>query len=339
MRAWPGFSNSSTTTTTSSAIRSYYLYDHNRTNDIHDNANDLLWNSHANMPQIYSRSPIEPQPTRRRPSSAPAPSSSSMERRSTSPVRPMLPELTDADDAIVLSDLVRTGEASRLRRRGAMRFDHGHSHGPGPGNPTNIPDAPRASSPGIVLVERSNWDSDSDLDTPVFAGHSPFGSSSRTRRRHVRPSRRYGPYSSASSSAAAGMTSGLQPQEGKDDYTYTLVCGAELADCEADEIEAFRPSILPLYPPSQTASTSKKATKRTTGCGAAIHLHAAPRPRFQVWAARSAATESVVPMDACYFDTKEAARFSRSPCGCVKEGIGCAVWYVVFLPNYDQRWI
>src|SRR3954447_15364031 len=38
------------------------------------------------------------------------------------------PTVTDADDSIVLSDLVRTGEASRLRRRGAMRLEHGLGH-------------------------------------------------------------------------------------------------------------------------------------------------------------------------------------------------------------------
>ncbi|KAF8653455.1 hypothetical protein AX16_003930 [Volvariella volvacea WC 439] len=36
-------------------------------------------------------------------------------------------------DSIVLSDLVRAGEASRLRRRGAMRIDHSQSHGFGTG--------------------------------------------------------------------------------------------------------------------------------------------------------------------------------------------------------------
>ncbi|TBU28735.1 hypothetical protein BD311DRAFT_806770 [Dichomitus squalens] len=37
---------------------------------------------------------------------------------------PAGPQMTDADDSIVLAGLVRTGEASRLRRRGAIRLDH-----------------------------------------------------------------------------------------------------------------------------------------------------------------------------------------------------------------------
>ncbi|KAL0569162.1 hypothetical protein V5O48_012808, partial [Marasmius crinis-equi] len=43
------------------------------------------------------------------------------------PPPPPPPELQDADDSIVLSDLVRTGEASRLRRRGAIRSNHQRS--------------------------------------------------------------------------------------------------------------------------------------------------------------------------------------------------------------------
>src|SRR5882757_8243731 len=54
------------------------------------------------MPQLYRRDP---------PNNGTEPSSDNLEP-------------TDADDSIVLSDLVRTGEASRLRRRGAMRIDH-----------------------------------------------------------------------------------------------------------------------------------------------------------------------------------------------------------------------
>ncbi|KAG6886779.1 hypothetical protein C0992_002413 [Termitomyces sp. T32_za158] len=39
--------------------------------------------------------------------------------------------MTDTDDSIVIDDLVRTAEASRLRRRGALRLDH-HHHYPHP---------------------------------------------------------------------------------------------------------------------------------------------------------------------------------------------------------------
>ncbi|KAG6875505.1 hypothetical protein C0993_008892 [Termitomyces sp. T159_Od127] len=50
--------------------------------------------------------------------------------------------MTDTDDSIVLDDLVRTGEASRLRRRGAMRLEHYHHH----------------SHPHAIL----SWDDDDD---------------------------------------------------------------------------------------------------------------------------------------------------------------------------------
>ena len=36
-------------------------------------------------------------------------------------------------------------------------------------------------------------------------------------------------------------------------------------------------------------------------------------------------SETVIPLDACCFDAKEASRFKSSQCGCVNESIGCAV--------------
>jgi len=226
------------------------------------------------------------------------------------------------DDSIVLSDLVRTGEVSRLRRRGAMRIDHNHLHHATAGGHV-VPGAPRLSTPNIVLVERSNWDSDSDLDSPVFTSHWNMDPvASRTGRRHPRPSRRYGPYSGTG--LPSGSSSGV-----KDEYVYTLVCGVDVPTSEPVETEPFRPSILPLYPNSSSSSASAvKAHTKSTGCGSVIHVHAAPRSRFRTWSARGASSETVVPMEACYFGTREAARFSKSSCGCVNEGVGCAIWFV-----------
>ncbi|KAJ3531426.1 hypothetical protein NM688_g7578 [Phlebia brevispora] len=79
------------------------------------------------------------------------------------------PQLTDADDSIVLSDLVRTGEASRLRRRGAMRLEHGAPRplltgsppapttssrfGPPPTRPVIVPPSRPTSPPvGAILL-------------------------------------------------------------------------------------------------------------------------------------------------------------------------------------------
>jgi hypothetical protein len=241
------------------------------------------------MPQIYPQNP-----PRRRSSSAASSSSWS------SPIlRP-----TDADESLVLSDLVRTGEASRLRRRGAMRIDHNALSQGGP----------RVSSPTLVIVERPSWDSDYDLD--LSEGHLGRTASLRYPRQRQRPSRRFGPY-----------TSWDQPQEEQpDEYVYTLVCGAESVNYDSSE-GPFKPSILPLYPP--TASSSRCEAKQSTGCGSLIHLRAAPRPRVGMWSAHGCSSSAVVALDAGYFETREAAKFSRNTCGCIKEGVGCAVWYVI----------
>jgi hypothetical protein len=44
-----------------------------------------------------------------------------------------------------------------------------------------------------------------------------------------------------------------------------------------------------------------------------------------MWATRTVASSCVVPLEAHYFDAAEAAKFEHSSCGCVKEGVGCAV--------------
>ncbi|KAF8952931.1 hypothetical protein BDZ97DRAFT_120182 [Flammula alnicola] len=64
---------------------------------------------------------------------------------------------------------------------------------------------------------------------------------------------------------------------------------------------------------------------RSTECGTVVHMQAAPHPRVGLWSACGAASSSVVPLEAIYFDTREAAKCVRSSCGCVKEGVGCAV--------------
>ena len=236
---------------------------------------------------------------------------------------PDITTLVDLDDSIVLSDLLRTGEASRLRRRGAMRIDHtNHNHHTTSAGHV-LPGPPRLSPPNFVLIERSNSDSDSDLDSPSFTSYSNFDppSTNRPGRRHLRSSRRFGPYSSP------GL--GQQP---KDEYPYSLLCGSEASTCDdEDQQEPFVPSVLPLYPPpmsSLSPSKRQRQTKKSTGCGSLVHLHAAPKSRFRMWTAKSSAAESVLPLDGEYFDEKEASRFTTSPCGCVSEGVGCAIWYV-----------
>ncbi|KDR84439.1 hypothetical protein GALMADRAFT_151335 [Galerina marginata CBS 339.88] len=240
------------------------------------------------MPQIYA-----PNPLRRRSSSSASSSSSSSS--STTALRPI-----DADDSIVLSDLVRTGEASRLRRRGAMRIDPAlHSVG-------------SARTPSVVIVDRQTWDAEYEFDLASL--HEPSGrtASLRLPHRRQRSTRRYGPYASGSSGQ----------HEVADEYVYSLVCGQKIHGYDSDDFEAFKPSVLPVYPATHRP---EREINRSTGCGSLVHVRAAPRPRVGVWTAYSAASSIVVPLDAGYFDACEAAKFARSSCGCTKEGIGCAV--------------
>lgn len=127
--------------------------------------------------------------------------------------------------------------------------------------------------------------------------------------------RRYGPYN----------TSAPEQEETDEEMVYTLVCGAETAERIVDDFEPFKPSVLPLYPPQPPAKA--KDTTRSSGCGAVIHVRAAPRPRVGVWSAHGAASVAVVPLDASYFDAREAAKIVRSKCGCISEGVGCSIWY------------
>ena len=245
------------------------------------------------MPQVY-----DPHPEPRRGRSSSSASSSSMSSISPGSMRP-----TDADESIVLSDLVRTGEASRLRRRGAMRIDHGAPH-------------IVMASPMMATADRPNWNSYPDPDQTALEGHlyrNPLSRFSRNRPH----SRRYGPHDT---------TAYTHLRDQPDQFVYTLVCGTKVTNFDLDDkIEPFKPSILPLYPPL-ASSSSKKSMDRNTGCGTIVHMHAAPRVRVGMWTAHSAAPSSVITLEASYFDTREAAEFTRSSCGCIKEGVGCAVW-------------
>jgi hypothetical protein len=238
------------------------------------------------------------------------------------------PQMTDADDSIVLSDLVRTGEASRLRRRGAMRLDHAsifnsnaanqglgqRQRSPGSWDP---PSVIRVRSPTWVAAESGSEDEDAawsqrvaDYDTSVPAEPATDG-------RRVEP----------------------ESEKEKEVYEHMLFCGGEEEDEDWNDrplLPAWEPSPLPLFPspPSSPRSRSRyslrKSRKKNNGCGALIHMHASPRRRQGVWMAKSEAMDSVITLDSSYFDRKAVVKMLRSACGCIREGVGCAVWSVIF---------
>jgi hypothetical protein len=215
------------------------------------------------------------------------------------------PTPTDADDSIVLSDLVRTGEASRLRRRGAMRLEHGLAGTSGP--ILHLPNAIRPPPSPPAILRRSSTPATPDEGfSNGRGGYSIYG-----RPRMNAEVRR-------SDSVGEG-------------YGFTLFCGGEEVESDADSWSSapFEPSILPLDPASTSSTsilTSTRRPKRSNGCGALVHMQASPRRRLGVWIAESAATDAVVEMDTSYFDRAAVVKIVKSACGCIREGVGCGVW-------------
>ena len=208
-------------------------------------------------------------------------------------------EPTDADDSIFLSDLVRTGEASRLRRRGAMRLDH------------NLLSAQRnedgrVTPPTVVVARTPSWiepPSDDDESTQAWEqGYNP--SSPRPQGRSV--------------------------VHGQETYGYTLYCGGEEPSSSfVQHTSLYVRSPLPSYPPAPSDSGPRRhdgPLQKTNGCGAVIHLRASRRDGSPVWIGKDEATSAVVPVDASYFERHTVVRMIRSACGCVREGVGCAIW-------------
>ena len=217
------------------------------------------------------------------------------------------PESSDADDEIVLSDLVRTGEASRLRRRGAMRIDHAVREGGGP---------PPAQSPGSYPSGRDVQANESILDPNAFWRQDQDGADEE-----------YGPpYTGEWPETRDTQTDDLDdPEDLKNStHTFVLYCGAE----EPNLMSSTTPHVispLPAYPPrpphSRTFTTSN-------GCGAVIHTSAIPPRQRGDWMASLGSTDAIIEMDSQYFDRSVVVKMVKSPCGCVREGIGCRFWYV-----------
>ena len=114
---------------------------------------------------------------------------------------------------------------------------------------------------------------------------------------------------------------------------FVLICGGEDVSCPSKGyVQPFYPSILPTArhkrsPSSASTSSTSPPTRRLNGCGTVIHMRAVPNRRQGVWqgAAHTAPTDIVVSLDSSYFERGVVTKMLRSACGCVREGIGCAV--------------
>ncbi|KAH9854918.1 hypothetical protein C2E23DRAFT_725385 [Lenzites betulinus] len=265
------------------------------------------------MPQVYRRhSDYNP-----RPPAAP--------RRRSSIAPPAGPQATDADDSIVLADLVRTGEASRLRRRGAMRLDHGATttaRAPLAGASTAPPNSFIVIPPARpIIIEPSrtpspepNPDDGADEYTysagPVWRGVEPTPA-----REPARPER--------------GQTVEILSESIQAGQSFILYCGGdegEFSDEEEERPPAFQPSPFPLMRSAGSSSRPLgKSIRRSNGCGALVHVRAYPQRPRGVWMAKEEASKTVVGLDAQYCDHSAMDKMLRSACGCIREGIGCSV--------------
>lgn len=275
------------------------------------------------MPQVYRRrSEISHQrpalePRRR---STPASASSSSQQQ---------PTITDADDSIVLSDLVRTGEASRLRRRGAMRIDHPRT--------TNQP--PAQSQPPLPTSGRTLPLPPQRASTPPWASSDPLLDDDYPYQ--SQDWRDWSNDDSFDSNTAMPLddlrTTATTPSHANTEIPFMLLCGADSNDNHINLFDRpasspFHPSPLPRSPYSPTPSCSNSNHSQNThsqfsnGCGAIVHMRAFPQKPRGVWVGKQEATDVVVPLDSTYFERTIVAKMMKSACGCIREGIGCAVW-------------
>lgn len=203
-------------------------------------------------------------------------------------------QLTDVDDSIVLSDLVRTGEASRLRRRGAMRLDH---------NAMNTQRYTGGTTPPTIIVPTSpSWIAPDDEEDDDFT------------------------QTWEQADDTMSLSGEVRAVADSDPCDHILYCGREepMLQWTIGRGPYEPPSPLPSYPPISTSHN--RNTRWTNGCGAIIHMRAWRRQRTSVWAGKDEATSAVVPIDPSYLDRPSIVRSARSACGCVREAVGCAIW-------------
>lgn len=119
----------------------------------------------------------------------------------------------------------------------------------------------------------------------------------------------------------------------KSTNSFVLYCGAAEPH-SSSSTTPYPISPLPAYP---RRSSSPRTSQTHNGCGAIIHMAAVPRRRCGVWMARFGSTDAVIEMDSHYFDRSVVVRMMKSPCGCLREGVGCRFWCVGLTISYRRR--
>ena len=251
-----------------------------------------------------------------------------------------LAHVSDADESIVLSDLVRSGEVSRLRRRGAIAIrDMNVPQSPIPlalNAPPTTSGTSRHSSISLPPLAQPNLEpdlseTDDDDAEQRQGGVGRWFFRSRLNLRELSTSDLNDP-----DPLLFPREVDVRLEDDDEDSSFVLFCGGRLRESEwysspnllrphdpptRHRASAFRPP-----PSAHRSSSSFTRARRTNGCGVLIHPNAQPRRRQGTWVACGAAAETVVKMDARYFDCYATVRMIKSACGCVREGVGCRVW-------------
>ncbi|EMD40316.1 hypothetical protein CERSUDRAFT_102733 [Gelatoporia subvermispora B] len=133
------------------------------------------------------------------------------------------------------------------------------------------------------------------------------------------------------SATAAGMQADDAdgPVQAGEPEGFVLYCGGqeqETSEPIRNSRAPFRPSPLPMSCASPSpARASAPPPRRSNGCGALVHIRAYPERPRGVWVGKQEASEVVVGLEPSYFERAIVGKMMKSACGCIREGIGCAV--------------
>ncbi|KAH8106451.1 hypothetical protein DFH11DRAFT_1691863 [Phellopilus nigrolimitatus] len=220
---------------------------------------------------------------------------------STSTYSSSVPTEVEEEEPMALSDLVRTGEASRLRRRGAIT---GH-------RANRQSSSSFAGAVGETLLNGTEYQWNRPPLAQIVVPPPPWTDVSP-----VNPPAVYPPWPDI-----PDPTKAEEEADGHHGSSYAIYCGYE--DWEFGDEEPYEPS--PLPEPFEAPTPSTRAPQRfrkSTGCGALIHTNGTPRTKNGTWQARGKAADVVVPLDKMYFE--RGGQPKQFACGCRWHGVGCS---------------
>ncbi|EJD01740.1 uncharacterized protein FOMMEDRAFT_169792 [Fomitiporia mediterranea MF3/22] len=216
---------------------------------------------------------------------------------STSVFSNTLSQDVEDEEPLSMSDLVRAGETSRLRRRGAIS---GHRA--------------RQSTSAVYVG--------SSVDTSLNATQYQQPNRQFPQAPAVPP-----PWVDGSSASQSWVGDIVDPTKADDDADgvpssgYALYCGVET--WEFGDEEPYEPSPLPLpFDEPSSPALSPRRIRKSTGCGALIHTSGTPKSKHGTWSATGRASASVVPLDKAYFERGGQSKLFS--CGCRWHGVGCS---------------